>query len=140
MSSEPKNAAVLIPIYRHPQTNGLHLVIIRRTPGGSHSGQLAFPGGGAEPEDDSLTPTAIREAHEEIGLPPENVTILADFPAVQTFNDRYRVHPFLARITPIDNWIPDPSEVAEVIDVSLDYLTSPDAHTEEVHPRRRHFT
>ena len=125
-----RNAAVLIPLYRHADGH-LRLIIIRRAEGGTHGGQLAFPGGAEEDGDKDMAATAVRETYEEIGLPPDNVTILDKFPPFVTFNNRYRVHPYLARIIPIQPWQPQTSEVAEVIEISLDYLAQPEAHTEE---------
>src|SRR5919205_698502 len=72
-------AAVLIPVIAHPQ--GLTVLFTQRTPHlRSHSGQVSFPGGRAEPGDASAEFTALREAQEEIGLAPPRVEVLARLP------------------------------------------------------------
>src|SRR5437773_8696014 len=77
------DSAVLAPLYR--DTDGrLRLVFIRRSPFGTHGGQIAFPGGRREPEDADLLTTALREADEEIGLDPHSVEILAALPVIET--------------------------------------------------------
>ncbi len=65
-------SAVLVPIYRSA-TGRLKMVIIRRSAGGVHGGQLAFPGGKHDKADLNLQGTALREANEEIGLESEYV-------------------------------------------------------------------
>ena len=62
-------SAVLAPVYSR-SAGSLRLVFIRRGPRGIHGGQIAFPGGRREPGDADLLATALREAHEEIGLDP----------------------------------------------------------------------
>ena len=76
-------AAVLIPVVAHPQALSV-LFTQRTTHLRSHSGQVAFPGGRAEPGDASAEFTALREAEEEIGLRPESVEVLARLPDYRT--------------------------------------------------------
>ena len=67
--SNPKISAVLVPLVFH-QNQWQIIMIIRPKYDGHHSGQIAFPGGKAEPQDRSTKETALRETHEEIGLSP----------------------------------------------------------------------
>lgn len=127
------NSAVLVPIYRDSD-NRLRLVCIRRSPGGIHGGELAFPGGKYEPADNSMLCTALRESREEIGLGPEQVKILAALPPVETKTTGFRIFPFLGSIKPAD-WVINQQEVAEVFDLDLEALADPAKAGEEV----RHY-
>jgi 8-oxo-dGTP pyrophosphatase MutT (NUDIX family) len=96
----------------------------------THKGQVAFPGGGREPEDPDLTATALREAEEEIGLPPSAVEVLG------LSDDVFSIHGL--RVTPVVGWVgvlpplePSPREIADVFTVPLEALRRPDAVTEQ---------
>ena len=120
------DAAVLIPVYRS-QFGELHIVMILRNPGGVHGGQIAFPGGKHEPDDETMLDTALREAHEELGLLVPKQDVLAELPMEQTRTTGYRVFPYLARITFPDKWRIAEREIAEIVDVKLTDLTRPGA-------------
>jgi 8-oxo-dGTP pyrophosphatase MutT (NUDIX family) len=113
-------AAVLIPIYDAP--SGPTLILIRRTPGGLHSGQVAFPGGRPEPCDAGLEDTALREAEEELGIVRETVRIVGQLPVVETIVSNYAIHPFVGRLGARPLLTPQESEVAAVLDVPLTAL------------------
>jgi 8-oxo-dGTP pyrophosphatase MutT (NUDIX family) len=110
-------AAVLVPIYDGP--DGPTLILIRRTPGGVHSGQVAFPGGRPEPEDASLEQTALREAREELGINPAAVRLIGRLPVVDTIVSNFAVHPFVGRLRGRPAMVPQWSEVAAILDVPL---------------------
>ena len=113
-------AAVLIPLLSHPQ--GLTVLFTKRTTHlRSHSGQVSFPGGRAEPGDASAEFTALREAEEEIGLRPASVEVLARLPDYRT-RTGYRVTPVVGLLTPPVAFTPDPHEVAEIFEVPLAFL------------------
>jgi 8-oxo-dGTP pyrophosphatase MutT (NUDIX family) len=121
------DAAVLIPVYRS-QDGELHIVMILRNPGGVHGGQIAFPGGKHDPEDETMLDTALREVREELGLIVERNDVLAELPMEQTRTTGYRVFPFLARIAVPDRWQIAEREIAEIVDVKRTDLTRRDAH------------
>ena len=121
------DAAVLIPVYRSPDGE-LHIVMILRNPGGVHGGQIAFPGGKHDPEDETMLDTALREVREELGLIVERNDVLAELPMEQTRTTGYRVFPFLARIAVPDRWQIAEREITEIVDVKLTDLTRRDAH------------
>jgi len=113
-------AAVLIPVIAHPQA--LTVLFTQRTPHlRSHSGQVSFPGGRAEPGDASAEFTALRETEEEIGLRRSAVEVLARLPDYRT-RTGYRVTPVVGLLTPPVAFTPDPNEVAEIFEVPLAFL------------------
>jgi 8-oxo-dGTP pyrophosphatase MutT (NUDIX family) len=126
-----QEAAVLVPVFRG-KDGDLLVVLVRRTDGGVHGGQIAFPGGKRDEGDASLLDTALREAREEIGLDPSAVTVLEVLPVIDTITTGFRIHPFLARVTPPRIWRPDPREVAEIIEMKVAGLLDPAAHGAEV--------
>ena len=125
------DSAVLAPLYRDPQ-GALRLVFIRRGPHGIHGGQIAFPGGRREPQDADLLATALREAHEEVGLDPASVEILTALPVVETIATGFRVAPFLGRLNgPPPTWRRQETEIEEILEVRLQDLVRPEAHAVE---------
>jgi 8-oxo-dGTP pyrophosphatase MutT (NUDIX family) len=117
-------AAVLVPLYLG-ERDSPHLVLTRRPEGmKAHSGQVAFPGGSVEPEDRDALATALREAHEEIGLEPSLVRPLGrldDRPVVTGFV----MTPWVARIPAGLVWRPQAAEVARVFELPLEQLVDP---------------
>ncbi len=111
-----KTAAVLVPLLDLPEPE---IVLTRRAEHlPLHAGQVSFPGGAAEAHDTSAVQTALREAHEEIGLPPESVRPIGFLDRMDTISD-YRVLPVVALVSPPVQWTPDASEVAEVFTIPL---------------------
>ena len=121
------DSAVLIPVYRS-RIGELHIVMILRNAGGVHGGQIGFPGGKFDPQDDTMLDTALREVHEELGLIVPRQDILAELPMEQTRTTGYRVFPYLARITVPERWQIAEREVAAIVDVRLNDLIGPGAH------------
>lgn len=112
-----KEAAVLVPLYT--ADGELHAVFTqRRDDMRRHAGEISFPGGRPE-ADEGLRATALREADEEIGLPPEVVDMVGALPPVGTFVTGYRVHPFVGAIPAGRTWRLQETEVAEVLELSL---------------------
>ncbi|MGM0550335.1 MAG: NUDIX hydrolase [Bacteroidota bacterium] len=119
-------AAVLLAIFE--KNNRLHTVFIKRSIyEGVHSGQIAFPGGQAEEQDHTLLETALRETHEEIGIivPPSEV--VGKLTNLYIPVSDFFVSPYVACLkTPPQNYIPDPAEVGQVLEIPLEELFAPD--------------
>ena len=131
-----RTAAVLAPVYRDDDGT-LRLVLIVRTDRGHHGGQLAFPGGRVDDTDESLVATALREAHEEIGLDPSLVQIVAELPTVRSGPTNFDVHAFLGRIPAGVEWRPSPHEVVDVLTPSVDELWDPAIRREHLFTNAR---
>lgn len=123
MPSALKPAAVLIACME--RANDIHIILTKRSIHLSkHPGQISFPGGRIDDQDDSASAAALREAHEEIGLSPHGVTLLGQLPDYIT-RTGYRIFPFVAHITQTDNWILQQDEVAEIFDIPLSFILAP---------------
>ena len=122
---QPALAAVLVPLVMRDQ---LTLILTERaTHLSSHSGQVAFPGGRTDESDVDAIDTALREAHEEIGLPREYVEVLGTLPIYVT-GTAYIITPVVALVKPGFVLSPNPGEVADVFEVPLAYLMNPANH------------
>ncbi|WP_121742486.1 NUDIX hydrolase [Natronorubrum halophilum] len=116
------DAAVLAPIIERDGED--HLLFTRRADHlGEHPGQMSFPGGGAEPIDDTILETALREANEEIGLEAHETEIIGQLDDIRTITE-YAVTPFVARV-PDREYVRDGSEVAEIVVLPLSGLLDP---------------
>lgn len=114
-------AAVLIPLIC--QDGVWSLLFTRRTDRvETHKGQVSFPGGAAEAVDRSPVDTALREAFEETGLPPEQVKVLGSLPEMNTVTG-FLVTPVAGRLL---EWplalIPQPHEVSRIFSIPLGWL------------------
>jgi 8-oxo-dGTP pyrophosphatase MutT (NUDIX family) len=89
---------------------------------GVHSGQISFPGGKCEKEDPDYCSTALRESHEEIGIAPEDVNVVGALTPLYIPNSNFYVYPQVGWIDYYPEFIPDPTEVEEIIEVPLDLL------------------
>lgn len=87
----------------------------------SHKGEVAFPGGKRDPEDQSIVYTALREAHEEVALRPADVRVLGELDQVVS-RFGYLVTPVLALIPPGLNFTPNPDELDAIFTVPLDFF------------------
>lgn len=110
-------AAVLVPIV--PTPDGPHVVVIRRTTRGKHAGQHAFPGGRPEEGDTDLAATALREAYEEVGIVPDDVTIVAALPVVETNVTNFAIRAYVGLLDRHPDLVANPDEVDEIIEVPL---------------------
>ena len=114
----PKKAAVLMLLYPKDTTTHLALIVRNSYPG-IHSSQIAFPGGKVEEIDLSLSQTALRETHEEIGVCPSKVTVIRPFTEVYIPVSNYLVSPFLGYSEEELLFLLSPDEVADIIEFPL---------------------
>ncbi len=115
-----KPAAVLIPIIAHADGPTM-LFTERASKLRNHAGQVAFPGGRVDKEDANPIATALREAHEEIGLTADHVEPLGYLAPYQT-GTGYRVIPVVALVRPHFELTLNPHEVVDTFEVPLEFL------------------
>ena len=125
-----RQGGVLIILYLLDGQN--HLVLTRRRDDlQSHAGQISFPGGQRE-DGESLRETAIREAQEEVGIKPTNLSILGRLECLYIPPSDYEVYPFVAWHTGRPRFKAQVEEVAEILEVPLGHLLDLDNHFEEL--------
>jgi 8-oxo-dGTP pyrophosphatase MutT (NUDIX family) len=116
------DAAVLILLY--PAAAGTSLVLTRRTDTvASHRSQVSLPGGRRE-RDESLEEAALRECAEELGVDFRAVTVLGALSPLEVPVSGYRIQPVVGFAASRPAFVPDPAEVAEVIEVAVEELPS----------------
>ena len=121
----PAHAAVLVPLVQREE---LTVLLTQRTLQlSTHAGQVAFPGGKQDPEDANAIDTALREAHEEIGLEAQFVQVLGSLPIYET-GSAFMVTPVVALVDPQAPLQPNPDEVADVFEVPLRFVLDPANH------------
>mgnify|MGYP001793558721 CR=1 FL=1 len=121
-----RKAAVLIPILDRPIGPQILLTVRPKTMP-THAGEISFPGGGHQPEDDGMVGTALRETHEEVGVPAEAVSVLGSM-GVHNGGRGFAVTPILGIVDGAVPIVPCEREVEEVFEVPLDFLTNTDNH------------
>jgi len=114
------DAAVLVPLFGWPERPGL-VFTERRQDMRRHAGEISFPGGRRDEGEDYLD-TALREAHEEIGLEASEVEVVGALPPIGTFVTNYKVHPIVGLIRSGLRFEPNPTEVETVLAFTLDEL------------------
>jgi 8-oxo-dGTP pyrophosphatase MutT (NUDIX family) len=133
-------AAVLVPLVERDEE--LTVLLTRRTDHlHDHAGQISFPGGRIDPGDVDPEAAALREAEEEVGLPPKNVRLLG---RLDTYLVRtgFQVVPVVGLVKPPFTVKPDSFEVAEVFEVPLGFFMVPankERHSRMFQGKERYF-
>lgn len=128
---QPRQGSVLALLYCHNQT--LHVLLTRRRDDlNSHAGQISFPGGRRD-DGESFLATALRETHEEVGVPPDGLTVLGQLTRIYILPSDFEVQPFVAWHADGQRpaFQPNAAEVAELLEVPLAHLLDPASRKEE---------
>lgn len=121
----PADAAVLMAIVQRAEPT--LLLTQRASHLTTHSGQIALPGGKVDATDASHIAAALREAHEEVGVPPHQVDVLGCLPVYVT-GTAFTVTPVVGLLSPDVQWVPNADEVSDVFEVPLAFLLDPANH------------
>ncbi len=122
----PSDASVLIGLVS--RADGLGVLLTQRAMHlNKHAGQISFPGGRREATDPDVIATALREAHEEIGLEPTRVEVLGAMPTYTTVT-HFMVTPVIGIVDPPTAYQPDPNEVDDIFEIPLRFLMAPANH------------
>ncbi len=129
-NGELRAAAVLVPLVE--RSVGIQLVLTRRTDSlRAHAGQISFPGGCIEALDSDPVAAALRETEEEIGVSPEQVSLVGALPRYRT-STGFLVHPAVGFLDPRARYRRQPSEVAEIFEVPLSFVLDHGNHQPHV--------
>lgn len=105
--------------------HGYDVLLTRRTESvRHHRGQISFPGGAIEPEDESALQAGLREVHEEVGIPGHAISLIGELDEVTAISG-FRVKPFVGLVRPDTTLTPNPDEIAEILMVPLGHLQDP---------------
>jgi 8-oxo-dGTP pyrophosphatase MutT (NUDIX family) len=123
-------AAVIVPVIDGDEPT---LLLTKRTETvRDHKGEISFPGGARHPEDPDLLSTALRETHEELGIPPDAFEVLGALPPTHTMVSGYVIAPFVARLPARPVLRPSPVEIAEVLELPVTTLIDVEREVEAV--------
>lgn len=122
---QPARAAVLVPVVMREQP--MVLLTERTVHLSTHSGQVAFPGGKQDETDVDAAHTALREAHEEIGLLRDWAEVIGTMPTYTT-GTMFTITPVVALVQPDYRLTLNPYEVADAFEVPLQFLMDPRHH------------
>lgn len=121
----PKPGSVLILL--HPADGSIQIPLIKRPDYlGAHSGQVSLPGGKAEPGE-SPTETALREAFEEIGVTPNQVSVVGSLSPFFVMPSNFMVTPVVGYLAHPMSFVPDAKEVERILFADLSALLAEDA-------------
>lgn len=123
-------AGVLLLVY---PKNGEYCVLLNKRSDAveDHKGEIAFPGGRMDEADGTVLETALREAHEEMGIAPQDVGVLGELDDVPTISN-YLISPFVGTIPQSYDFKPDSDEVAEVLEAPISALRDERNHRDVV--------
>ena len=116
-------SAIMVLIYKDSESNWRTVLIKRAVhENDRHAGQISFPGGKKDESDSTLRETALRELFEEIGVPGEDIQVLGKLTELFIPVSNFMVQPFVGHLPYQPIYVPDESEVSEVIDLRIDHF------------------
>jgi 8-oxo-dGTP pyrophosphatase MutT (NUDIX family) len=137
-SGQERGAGVLILLY--PVDGRLTFVLTRRTETvATHRGQISLPGGAFEPQDETPGNTALRETCEELATCQGDIHLLGALTPLHVVVSGFVIHPFVAHIPYRPDFRPEPTEVAEVLEMPLADLLDDSIKVEERWDFRGYF-
>ena len=124
----PSHKVACVMALLHPKQDELYVTFIKRAashPDDKHAGQIGFPGGKLEQEDESLVMCALRETQEEIGVPTGDIEVIGELTSLYVFASNFVVHPFVGYLDYNPKYIPQEEEVAGIYEFPVRNLIDP---------------
>ena len=123
LNGSARQGAVLLLLYA--RADKVHVVFAKRPDTlKHHAGQIAFPGGRVEPAE-TYAEAALRETHEEVGIPPHKITLLGQLTPIYIPPSDFEVYPFVGWHSGLPQFRPSPREVAQLLEVPLSHFFQP---------------
>jgi len=133
-TTKAKKAGVMALFYPGAANETQFLLILRKShPKDVHSNQIGFPGGKVEENDTDIQETALRETHEEVGVPPEKIEIVRSLSEIYIPPSNFEVFPFLGLYQKFEPFVPQKSEVEALVEVRLsDFMDDSNLFTQNL--------
>ena len=138
---KPKMASVLLLLYPNEFGEMNFVLIRRRVYNGIHSGQISFPGGKPDHLDNDLWATALRETHEEVGIPSDEVKYIRSLTKLYVPPSNFLIIPYMGYLQSPYVFTPDPREVEAILEISLmDFINKKSVLTKQLNSNSNSIT
>ncbi len=117
----PKIGGVMLLFYAENDKTKIVLTERKKYPG-VHSGQMSFPGGKKDEQDVSITATALRETHEEVGISAEKIEIIGSLTELYIPPSNFLVYPTVGILHDSPNFVKQEAEVETIVPVALEHI------------------
>jgi len=129
---EARRAATLLLVHPGPAGELVIPLTLRHAELRAHAGEWSLPGGASDPSDVDLQATALREAHEEIGLEPADVQVAGTLDDIWIPVSNFKLRPFVATAAVRPDLQPQTDEVAAILELPLRFILTDDVVSEEL--------